>query len=269
MSGRAPLAPKPSIMQLFPKSSPHNHTLTEAVVDTVLLCARWKPMLLVSRADSDLQPFADIAHTGVEALKKLEQWAEALPAECQVYAQPPTSTARTDWLRPVLEGEWVPSCVHKYPTTVIRMLWRSYWVAQLILAQALLYTDNILRASSTIENPIAESRGQVGMSLLSAMDRLCESCLSPLALSSFPADQAQHKDTIPSLEGYLLLQVLPVLGLSVDQVRIDGVDLSPRKVWIGKMGRCIKGHFGLAKASIEYPADQYGRLPIQLWGLGP
>ena len=256
------------MMQLFPKALLHNYNLTELSFDIVLLCSRWRLAISTAKTIPDYQALADIAELGLALHGRLVEWARTLPPGFKFIGQSPTINLMTNWLRPMLEGAWAPSSVHYYPTPVIRMLWRSYWVAELILSQALVFTHTLLQNVPTVHNPLAPVYNEISSSLLSAMDRLCESCLSPLALPPNRTVEGRYKDTIPSLEGYLLLQVLPVLGLAVDQVCLEDVDLSARKAWVYKMGQCIKGHFGLAKAAINTVSTSAGRMDIQIWGVG-
>jgi len=252
-------------MQIFPAKLKHVSSLTELVFDTATLCSVWRSAFYALETSSSLQQLSEIAKCGIILSGDFDRWAKKLP-RAYAYDKNALSThPQVELLRSLLDGDWVPQCVHQYPSLVSQMLWRFYWVTRLVLCQVLLYTHMVFEKVSTISSPLTTIQKDIQYCLLSLIDRLCESCLTPFAAPG--QSRFESRDQISSLEGYLLLQILPTVGLCVDQVVISDVDLTTRKDWICRMRACLKSHFGFAKVATVIQPSRYAQLPIQLWGL--
>lgn len=209
-----------------------------------------------------------IATTGLALDKKLEEWSRNVPPTCAYSVVPLTKGSTPDWLWPLIGGPWAPQGSHDYATPVAKMLWRFYWETRLILAQALLFTNLVLKEKGAPSNPISVMEKEIEFNLLSCVDRLCESCLNPLSSPSETRPQPQRVEDIRSLQGYLLIQILPTVAFSLGQAAIVGINLRGRKEWVQSMQRFVRVDLGFAKGSQDTETmPSLLELPVQLWGL--
>jgi len=252
-------------MQIFPAKLEHVSSLSELVFDAATLFSVWRSAFRAVETSSGLQQLSEIANCGISLSGDFDRWSKKLPRAYAYDKKSLSTIPQLQWLGALLDGDWVPECVHQYPSPVSQMLWRFYWVTRLVLCQVLLYTHMTLEKAPTISNPMTTIQKDIQCCLLSLIDRLCESCLTPFAAPN--QSSLKSRDQIRSLQGYLLLQILPTVGLCVDQVVISDANLTARKDWICKMRECLKSHFGFAKAATFIQPSRYAQLPIQLWGL--
>lgn len=245
----------------------HIHTHQDLIYQTALLCADWKAAFENIGTISGLEELATIANRGMSLDDKLDEWSQNLPYVCTYSVEPLEEEAYPGWLQTLLRGSWCPQNSHAYVSPVTQMLWRFYWETRMILNQALLYTNSILDERLSPYNLISPHRKKIESCVLSTADRLCESCLSPLVLTNSTKSHNFKIEEITSLDGYLMLQILPTVRLCFQQVVISGVDLQGRKDWVDKMNQFLNLHLGLSKATAEVDATRFATLPIQIWSV--
>lgn len=255
-------------MKRFNQFGPkHVQTLMELVYRSALLCSEWKPAFEGVDTASGLLKLSSIALLGVSLDKNLDDWSRSLPQTCAYSVEPASTESDPEWLGLLLAGRGVPRHSHNYPSLETQMVWRFYWETRMILSQVLLYTNAVLEKELAPSNPVRNSSKEVEFSLLYFADRLCESCITPLAAARRKGTFDLNIEDVPCLQGYLLLHILPTVGLCLHQVVLDGVDLSSRREWVDRMSRFVKNHFGFAKTSAEVHPEQFAILPIQIWPL--
>jgi hypothetical protein len=137
-----------------------------------------------------------------------------------------------------------------------------------ILNQALLFTNSIFEQAEVTTNPVILHKSEIESNILSFMDLLCESCLSTFTNIVKNDPQSYKVEAVPSLLGYLTLQVLPTVGLCLEQVNLTGIDLSGRKEWVAKIRDFLRVNLGIAKGAAALPPSSHGDILVQIWGLG-
>jgi hypothetical protein len=136
-----------------------------------------------------------------------------------------------------------------------------------ILNQALLFTNSIFEQTKITTNPITVHKSEIESKIISFTDLLCESCLSTF-LNIIKKDPEHFKaEAVPSLLGYITLQVLPTLGLCFEQVNLTGIDLSGRRQWVASMREFLRVNLGIAKGAAAIPPSSDSKIPVQIWGL--
>ncbi|KAH7308411.1 hypothetical protein B0I35DRAFT_441871, partial [Stachybotrys elegans] len=258
----------PIHLEQGPASSPllkHIYTQTSLVHQAALLCTEWRQAFEEvdmgsssgSGSGSGLEKLVAVAERALSLDRNLDEWSQHLPGDLLYTVEPTSVSASPAWLQALLQGPWAPQASHDYATGSAEIVWRFQWVARLILSQALLHTD---------AEPVAACRSQVEAGLLLAADRLCESCLSPFVAVSRDAPSKVSLEDVPSLYGYLMLQILPPAELCLKQVVVSH-DLSGRQNWTRRMKAFLGQQMGYAKATVNVDPARYSRLPIQMWGL--
>ncbi|KAH7313886.1 hypothetical protein B0I35DRAFT_410822 [Stachybotrys elegans] len=244
----------------------HIYTQTNLLHQAASICTEWRRAFVEVDMGSGPERLVAVAGRALSLDRMLDEWSRHLPSEF-VYTMEPTSvSADPAWLQSLFEGPWAPQASHHYATGVAEMLWRFYWVARMILGQALLHTDVVLRGKGSALNPVAECRSQVEFGLLLAADRLCESCLGPLVAVSRKGPSSVSVQDVPSLHGYLMLQIVPTVELCLEQIVVSD-DLSGRKDWIRRMKVFLGQQIGFEKATADLDPARYRRLPIQMWSM--
>jgi hypothetical protein len=264
LTGQAPSVP---VNELKLRKLPHISEHMELIYKAACLCAEWRSALFLPQSHHGWKQLSIIAGKAMSLDKQLEEWSWSLPAQLGCTAEAISVHFQPEWLKPLLTGTWTPSNTHKHPSLTVKILWRYYWQVRLILNQALLFTHSILEKSDTIINPISSDQKNIKTRIVSFIDRLCESCLSTFIVD--PTTETRHHRTedIPGILGYLLMQGLPTIGLSLEQVVLGDFDLSSRKEWLAKMKQFLRNTIGVGKGATAKEPSQYGKIPIQIWGL--
>jgi hypothetical protein len=237
-----------------------------------MLCSEWRAVFRGIDNPDGLERLASIAGRAVLLDEKLEQWAQTLPRPFG-YTMKPLNVPETapDWIRNLLISDGAPCFWHEPASPVSEMLWRFYWETRMIICQALLYTNSVLSSMDSPINPISGREDDVESCLLNSVDRLCESCVTPLIKTFEKANGGALKaEEIPSIRGYLMLQILPTIHLCLEQtmLRNEQVDLGGRRTWIKAMKDFVQFSLGFTKAAAEIDPTRLQNLPVQLWNLG-
>lgn len=198
---------------------------------------------------------------------QLEDWAGSLPPSLHYSTEFVSADSQPLWLLPLLDGPWRPRRSHEYPSLMIQVLWRFCWMVRTILNQALLFTNGIFERNKITPNPISIPQAEIESNIMSFTDLLCESCLSTFVNIGKKDPGRCTSEDIPSLLGYITLQVLPTLGLCFEQVYITGIDLSGRRHWVAMMRHFLRVNLGIAKGAAAIPPSPNSSIPIQIWGL--
>ncbi|WZH50069.1 Zn2-C6 fungal-type domain-containing protein [Fusarium acuminatum] len=257
-----------SVQKLGLPRLPYFYTHTELIYQSACLCKEWRTALLNFEADQDITPLFDIISQALALDKHLEGWAKDILPSLHYTVEPVSTDSQLEWLQPLLDGPWKPLHSHTYPSLMNQVLWRFYWMVRAILNQALLFTNSIFEQAKVTTNPVILHKSEIESSILSFMDLLCESCLSTFTNIVKDDPQSYKVEAVPSLLGYLTLQVLPTVGLCLEQVNLTGIDLSGRKEWVAKIRDFLRVNLGIAKGAAAIPPSSHGDIPVQIWGLG-
>lgn len=254
-----------SVKELCLPRLPYFYTHTHLIYQSACLCMEWRTALLTYKADRDIAQLSAIASQALALDKQLEEWSTSLPPSSNYTVESALADTQLEWLRPLLNTPWRPLHLHKYSTLSNQILWRFYWMVRTILNQALLITNSILEQSKATPSPIL-SQTETESKLISFTDSLCESCLSTFVNIVKEDPQYYRAGAIPSVLGYLTLQVLPTLSLCLEQVDITGIDLSSRREWVARMRHFLRVNLGIAKGVTAIPPSLESNIPIQIWG---
>ncbi|RBR10224.1 uncharacterized protein FIESC28_09610 [Fusarium coffeatum] len=267
LTGEAPTVSWSSVNELGLPSLPYFYAHTEHMYQAACLFAEWRTILLERDSDDGFQHLSNIVNRALALDKRYEEWARSLPSTSAYTTQPLSTESQPEWLQPLLDGLWKPLNSHTYPSIMIQVLWRFYWLVRAILNQALLFTNNIFEERQANVNPIFPHRANIETNILSFIDLSCESCLSTLVNITKRIPEHVGAEAVPSLWGYLILQVLPTIGLCLEQVVLPDIDLSGRREWAAKLRHFLRVNFGIAKGATAIPPSHVGKVPIQTWGL--
>ncbi|RFN53397.1 fungal zn2-cys6 binuclear cluster domain-containing protein [Fusarium flagelliforme] len=267
LTGVAPSVSWSSVNELGLPDLPYFYEHTEHMYQAACLFAEWRTALLNNESDDDLKHLFNIANRALALDKRYEEWAHRLPPSSVYTPKSLSIESQPEWLQPLLNGPWKPLNTHTYPSLMIQVLWRFYWMVRAILNQALLFTNGIFGQRQAKANPIFPHRANIESNILSFTDLLCESCLSTLVNVTKRVPDHMGAEAVPSLWGYLILQVLPTIGLCLEQVVLPDIDLSGRREWAAKLRHFLRVNLGIAKGATAIPPSHVGKIPIQTWGL--
>lgn len=180
LTGEAPTVAWSAVNELGLPSLPYFYQHTEHMYQAACLFAEWRTMLLERDPDDDIQHLSNIANRALALDKRYEEWAHSLPSTSTYTTQPLSAESQPKWLQPLLNDPWKPLNSHTYPSLMIQVLWRFYWMVRAILNQALLFTNSIFEERQANSNPIFPHRANIETNILYFIDLLCESCLSTL-----------------------------------------------------------------------------------------
>jgi hypothetical protein len=235
------------------------------------LNTRWRIALDNVNTPNGLDALAGIASEAMALDEKLKQWAADLPGPFG-YVSKPIELADTTpaWVRELVTAPGAPRASHVPVSPVGEMLWRFYWETRMILYQALLHTDNVLdgRGHSSILS--RAGKAQIESSLMDIIDRLCESCITPLikSLEEADSDKDFKIEDFRSIRAYLMLQILPTTHICLSQITLHSVqaDTASRRSWLQTIKDFVQFKLGFSKAAAEVDMASLN-LPIQLWSL--
>ncbi|CAJ0552329.1 Ff.00g063080.m01.CDS01 [Fusarium sp. VM40] len=264
LTGQAPSVP---VNELKLRKLPHISEHMELIYRAACLCAEWRSALFLPQSHHGWKQLSIIAGKAMSLDKQLEEWSWSLPSQLGCTAEAISVHSQPEWLQPLLTGAWTPLNTHIHPSLTVKILWRYYWQVRLILNQALLFTHSILERGDTTINPISSDLKNIKTRIVSFIDRLCESCLSTFIVDPATETRDHRTEDIPGIIGYLLMQGLPTIGLSLEQVVLVDFDLSSRKEWLAKMKKFLRDTLGVGKGAAAKEPSQYGKIPIQIWGL--
>lgn len=256
-----------SVRKLGLPRLPYFYTHTELIFQSACLCKEWRTALLSFEADQDATPLFAIISQALALDKQLENWANDLLPSLHFTVESLSADSQLEWLQPLLDGPWRPLHSHTYPSLMNQVLWRFYWMVRSILNQALLFTNSIFEQAKVATNPLVLHKSEIESNILSFMDLLCESCLSTFTNIVKKDPQNYKAEGVPSLLGYLTLQVLPTLGLCLEQVKLTGIDLSGRREWVARIRDFLRENLGIAKGAAAIPPSSNSGIPVQVWGL--
>ncbi|GKU22396.1 unnamed protein product [Fusarium langsethiae] len=266
LNGQTPPIPWTSVNKLALPKLPEFYTHIELIYQAACLFAKWRTALLGYKAEEGLKRLFDVASQAAILDRRFEEWSESAPSSLKYTTESLPAKSYPEWLQPLTNGPWKPLNCHTYPTLMVQILWRFYWMARAIINQALLFTYDILQERKGRIDPRFPPRTDIEDSLLSFTDLICESCISTFV--GFAKDDPQMgTEQVPTLMGYLILQVLPALGLFYEQVVFTGVDILSRREWAAKLRHFLRINFGIAKGITAIPPSYVGKIPIQTWGL--
>ncbi|RKK87962.1 hypothetical protein BFJ68_g16986 [Fusarium oxysporum] len=264
LTGQAPSVP---VNELKLRKLPHIDDHMELIYKAACLCAEWRTALFLPQSEHGWKQLSIIAGKAMSLDKQLEEWSWSLPSSLRCTVEAISINSQPEWFKPLLIGTWTPLNTHNNPSLTVKIIWRFYWQVRLILNQALLFTNSILERSETIINPISSHQKNIESRIVSFVDRLCESCLSTFVVDTTKHSRHYRTEDIPGILGYLLMQGLPTIGLCLEQVVLVDFDLSSRKDWLAKMKRFLRNTLGVGKGAAAKEPSQYGKIPIQIWGL--
>ncbi|KAG8665342.1 hypothetical protein FPOAC1_010137 [Fusarium poae] len=253
-----------SVKELCLPRLPYFYAHTQLIYQSARLCMEWRTALLTYETDQDITQLSAITSQALTLDKELEEWATSVPPS-STYAVESMTDTEVEWLQPLLNTSWRPHNSHTYSSLTNQILWRFYWMVRTILNQALLFTNGIFEQSKVGPKPIL-CQAEIESRLLSFTDRLCESCLSTFINIVKQGPQYCRAEGIPSVLGYLTLQVFPTLALCLEQVNLAGVDLSGRKEWVASMRHFLRVNLGIAKGPTVIPISPNSNIPVQIWG---
>ncbi|KAH6951998.1 hypothetical protein DER45DRAFT_577430 [Fusarium avenaceum] len=256
-----------SVRKLGLPRLPYFYTHTELIFQSACLCKEWRTALLSFEVDQDATPLFTVISQALALDKQLENWAEDLLPSLHYTVESLSADSQLEWLQPLLDGPWKPLHSHTYPSLMNQVLWRFYWMARSILNQALLFTNSVFEQAKITTNPLVLHKSEIESNILSFMDLLCESCLSTFTNIVKKDPQNYKAEGVPSLLGYLTLQVLPTLGLCLEQVKLTGIDLSGRREWVARIRDFLRENLGIAKGAAAIPPSSNSGIPVQVWGL--
>jgi hypothetical protein len=226
----------------------------------------WRTALLTYKKDQDVTQLSAIISQALALDKQLEDWAKSVPSSAKYAVELMLTDTQLEWLKPLLNTRWRPLNLHSYSSLSNQILWRFYWVARAILNQALLFTNSLFEHRKVTPSPIL-CPADTESKLISFTDSLCESCLSTFISIVKQDPQYYSAEAIPNVLGYITLQVLPTIGLCLEQVDIIGIDLSTRREWVARMRNFLRVNLGIAKGATAIPPFLNSNIPIQIWGL--
>jgi hypothetical protein len=249
-----------------------NYRLWEEVYKTAELFPRLKDALqdFDQASPTALVQVVDILSDAAPLDTSLEEWARNVPPDNSYGLVPVHKDTQPQWLWPLLESSWRPRAAHSYPTLLAEMKWRFYWTTRLILNQAVLQALNLLEFGVP---PLAKPdstlprRRETEFNIVSLIDQLCESCLSPFTTPLLSKPAAASIQDFCSARGYMLLSPLPVVKLCLDQAPILDFDLRGRKEWVQGALRILEREVGFAKAGATLSEPQNEKSAVQLWAL--
>ncbi|QPC65655.1 hypothetical protein HYE67_007886 [Fusarium culmorum] len=265
LTGTAPHVTSASMNELCLSKLPQLYSHTELIYQSACLCTEWKKALLISETDEGLETLCIIFNKALILDEQLENWTHNLPAWANYTVQSVSIDSQPEWLLPLLNGPWNPPNTHIYPSLMVQTLWRFYWMARLIISQALLFTSTIIERAAT--KPLNFSRLDVESRLITFINHLCESCLAAFMPVTRNDPQSSKVEDVPILLAYLILQVFPTIGLCLEQISINDLDIVGRRDWVAKMRHFLRVNFGIAKGATAIPLTEVGSIPIQMWGL--
>jgi len=173
--------PWSSVNELGLPDLPYFYEHTEHMYQAACLFAEWRTALLNHESDDDLKHLFNIANRALALDKRYEEWAHRLPPSSAYTTKSLLVETQPEWLQPLLNGSWKPPNTHTYPSLMIQVLWRFYWMVRAILNQALLFTNGVFGQRQAKYNPIFPHRADIESNIISFTDLLCESCLSTFA----------------------------------------------------------------------------------------
>lgn len=247
------------------------HAHSSLLYQAALLNVRWRTALDNVDTPNGLDALASIASEALALDEKLKQWAAGLPTPFGYVSKPIelTDTAPA-WVRELVTAPGAPRASHVPVTPVGEMLWRFYWEARMILYQALLHTDNVLDSRNHSSVLSRAGKAQIESSLLDIIDRLCESCITPLikGLKEADSDKDFKIEDLRSIQAYLMLQILPTTHICLSQITLHSVqaDTASRRSWLQTMKNLVQFKLGFSKAAAEVDMARLS-IPIQLWSL--
>ncbi|KAM0371985.1 hypothetical protein ACHAO7_008336 [Fusarium culmorum] len=266
LNGQAPPIPWTSVNKLALPKSPAFYAHIELIYEAACQFAEWRTALLDYESDEGLERLSNVAKKASMLDRRFEEWAESAPESLRYETDPLPLEPHPEWVQPLINSPWRPLSYHTYSTLMVQIIWRFYWMARVIINQALLFTYDILREQKGNVDPSIPRRTDIEDQVLSFTDLLCESCVSTFVNIS-KGDPQMEAEKVPTLLGYLILQVLPALGLFYEQIVFTGVDTFGRREWVAKMRHFLRVNFGIAKGITAIPPSHVGKIPIQTWGL--
>lgn len=266
LNGQAPPVPWTSVNKLALPKSPAFYAHIELIYEAACQFAEWRTALLDYDSDEGLERLSNVGKKASILDRRFEEWDESAPESLRYKTDPLPLEPHPEWVQPLINSPWRPLNYHTYSTLMVQIIWRFYWMARGIINQALLFTYDILRERKGNTDPSIPRRTDIEDQILSFTDLLCESCVSTFVTIS-KGDPQMEAEKVPTLLGYLILQVLPALGLFYEQIVFTGVDSFGRREWVAKMRHFLRVHFGIAKGITAIPPSHVGKIPIQTWGL--
>ncbi|PTD08934.1 hypothetical protein FCULG_00011155 [Fusarium culmorum] len=253
LNGQAPPIPWTSVNKLALPKSPAFYAHIELIYEAACQFAEWRTALLDYESDEGLERLSNVAKKASMLDRRFEEWAESAPESLRYETDPLPLEPHPEWVQPLINSPWRPLSYHTYSTLMVQIIWRFYWMARVIINQALLFTYDILR----------EQKGNVDPSIPAEPTLKTRFYHSPICYG----DPQMEAEKVPTLLGYLILQVLPALGLFYEQIVFTGVDTFGRREWVAKMRHFLRVNFGIAKGITAIPPSHVGKIPIQTWGL--
>jgi len=221
-------------------------------------------------SSNSIKQVVDILDDAVPLDRSLEKWARDVPLDGSYTVVPINKDTQPEWLRPLLDGSWRPRAAHAYPSLLAELKWRFHWTTRLVLNQAILQSINLLGLAwleSVIPIEPLLRRTEVEFNIVSLVDQLCESCITPFLSPLLSKPKAESILDFCSARGYMLLSPLPVISMCMDQAPIYDFDLRGRKEWVQAALSLLEHEVGYAKAGAVIPAAQNDKIDVQLWGL--
>ncbi|KAL2214018.1 hypothetical protein CC79DRAFT_1327888 [Sarocladium strictum] len=270
-SGRSPVISPDEDVTLQDPRLRHVHAHSSLLHQAALLNTRWRTALDNVNTPNGLDALAGIASEAMALDEKLKRWAADLPGPFG-YVSKPIELADTTpaWVRELVTAPGAPRASHVPVSPVGEMLWRFYWETRMILYQALLHTDNVLDGRGHSSVLSRAGKAQIESSLMDIIDRLCESCITPLikSLEEADSDKDFKIEDFRSIRAYLMLQILPTTHICLSQITLHSVqsDTASRRSWLQTMKDFVQFKLGFSKAAAEVDMASL-ILPIQLWSL--
>ncbi|XEV07189.1 hypothetical protein FSHL1_012476 [Fusarium sambucinum] len=266
LSGQTPPIPWTSVNKLALPKLPDFYAHIELIYEAACQFAEWRTALLDYESDEGLKRLSDVASQAAMLDRRFEEWSQTAPESLSYTTDSLPEGPYPEWLQPLINSPWRPLNCHTYPTLMVQILWRFCWLSRSIINQALLYTYDILQERKETIDPSFPHRTDIEDSILSFTDMIRESCISTFV--GVCKDNPQMKaEQVPTLLGYLILQVLPALGLFYEQITFTSVDIMGRRDWAAKMRHFLRVNFGIAKGITAIAPSHVGKIQIQTWGL--
>ncbi|CEI70510.1 unnamed protein product [Fusarium venenatum] len=255
-----------SVNKLALPKLPDFYAHIQLIYEAACQFAEWRTALLDYESDKGLKRLSDVASRAAMLDRRFEEWSQTAPPSLSYTTEPLPAGPYPEWLQPLINNPWRPLNYHTYPTLMVQILWRFYWLSRSIINQALLYTYDILQERKETIDPSFPRRTDIEDSILSFTDMIRESCISTF-VGVCKDNPQMEAEQVPTLLGYLILQVLPALGLFYEQITFTTVDIMGRREWAAKMRHFLRVNFGIAKGITAIPPSHVGKIPIQTWGL--
>jgi hypothetical protein len=257
---------------VFAAPGSSNYDLFEEMYKAAELLVRLKDALqgFDYTSSNSIKQVVDILDDAVPLDRSLEKWARDVPLDGSYTVVPINKDTQPEWLRPLLDGSWRPRAAHAYPSLLAELKWRFHWTTRLVLNQAILQSINLLGLAwleSVIPIEPLLRRTEVEFNIVSLVDQLCESCITPFLSPLLSKPKAESILDFCSARGYMLLSPLPVISMCMDQAPIYDFDLRGRKEWVQAALSLLEHEVGYAKAGAVIPAAQNDKIDVQLWGL--